>query len=41
MPAMTPLLTLAKARGCLIQQGVDMAAAQLETLHGFMGVATV
>jgi shikimate dehydrogenase len=41
MPAMTPLLTLAKERGCLIQQGVDMAAAQLETLHGFMGVATV
>ena len=41
MPSMTPFLTLAKERGCLIQQGVDMAAAQLETLHAFMNVPTV
>ena len=41
MPSMTPFLTLARERGCLIQQGVDMAAAQLETLHSFMNVPTV
>jgi shikimate dehydrogenase len=41
MPAMTPFLTFAKERGCLIQQGVDMAAAQLQTLHAFMNVETV
>jgi shikimate dehydrogenase len=41
MPAMTPFLAFAKERGCLIQQGVDMAAAQLQTLHAFMNVETV
>ena len=41
MPAMTPFLTFAKERGCLIQPGVDLAAAQLETLHAFMNVPTL
>ncbi len=41
MPAITPFLKLAMDRGCLTQQGVDLAAAQLETLHGFMNVPTV
>jgi shikimate dehydrogenase len=41
MPAMTPFLAFAQGRGCLIQQGVDMAAAQLQTLHAFMNVETV
>jgi shikimate dehydrogenase len=41
MPAVTPFLQFAMDRGCLTQPGVDLAAAQLETLHGFMNVPTV
>ena len=37
-PDITPLLALAKAKGCRIQKGAEMAKAQLEFLGGFMGV---
>ncbi len=38
-PTMTPFLTLAQARGCTIQTGVEMTETQLLPLAGFMGVA--
>ncbi len=38
-PTMTPLLTLAKQRGCTIQTGLEMTETQLLSLAGFMGVA--
>lgn len=37
-PDVTPLLALAKTKGCRIQKGAEMAKAQLEFLGGFMGV---
>lgn len=37
-PDITPLLAAAKAKGCRIQKGAEMAKAQLEFLGGFMGV---
>jgi shikimate dehydrogenase len=37
-PDVTPLLAAAKAKGCRIQKGAEMAKAQLELLGGFMGV---
>lgn len=37
-PDITPLLASAKAKGCRIQKGAEMAKAQLEFLGGFMGV---
>ncbi len=36
-PALTPFLQLAQARGCRVQQGPEMAAAQMTALGGFMG----
>ncbi|MCJ0765909.1 shikimate dehydrogenase family protein [Variovorax terrae] len=37
-PPVTPFLELARARGCRIQTGAEMARAQLEFLGGFIGV---
>ena len=37
-PDTTPLVAAAKAKGCRIQRGAEMAKAQLEFLGGFMGV---
>lgn len=37
MPAVTPFLAAAMARGCRIQSGADMAAAQVEVLGNFVG----
>ena len=37
-PAITPLLALARERGCPIQTGPEMALAQLGNLGHFMGV---
>ena len=38
-PTMTPFLTLAAARGCVIQTGLEMTETQLLPLAGFLGVA--
>jgi len=38
-PAMTPFLIFARARGCGIQQGVEMTETQLLPLTRFLGVA--
>lgn len=38
-PTMTPFLTLAKQRGCIIQTGLEMTETQLVSLAAFMGVA--
>lgn len=38
LPEITPLLALARARGCRIQTGAEMAVAQLSNLGAFMGV---
>lgn len=37
-PDVTPFLAMAKANGCRIQKGAEMAKSQLEFLGGFMGV---
>ena len=37
-PAMTPFLTLAKARGCTIQVGTEMTETQIEALAAFMRI---
>ena len=36
---MTPFLTLARQRGCVIQTGLEMTETQLLSLAGFLGVA--
>ena len=38
-PTMTPFLTLAAARGCVIQTGLEMTETQLLPLARFLGVA--
>ena len=38
-PTMTPFLTLARQRGCVIQTGLEMTETQLLSLAGFLGVA--
>lgn len=40
-PAITPLLAAARARGCAIQSGAQMARAQLGNLGAFMGVTAL
>lgn len=40
-PEITPLLAHARARGCRIQTGAEMAMAQLGNLGAFMGVTPV
>jgi shikimate dehydrogenase len=37
-PAMTPFLTLARARGCTIQVGTEMTETQIEALAAFMRI---
>jgi hypothetical protein len=37
MPAITPFLAAALARGCRTQGGADMAAAEVEILGTFVG----
>lgn len=36
-PVMTPLLTFAKARGCIVQTGPEMALAQMQLMGQFIG----
>lgn len=38
-PTMTPFLTLAQQRGCVIQTGLEMTETQIASLATFMGVA--
>lgn len=38
-PAMTPFLTLAQRRGCVIQIGTDMTSPQMQVIARFLGVA--
>ena len=38
VPAITPLLALAQARGCKVQTGLEMSRASMEFLGGFLGV---
>lgn len=38
-PTMTPFLTLAKQRGCIVQTGIEMTETQLGSLAAFIGVA--
>jgi shikimate dehydrogenase len=38
VPAITPLLALAQARGCEVQTGLEMSRASMEFLGGFLGV---
>jgi shikimate dehydrogenase len=38
VPAITPLLALAQARGCRVQTGLEMSRASMEFLGGFLGV---
>ena len=40
-PTMTPFLTLARQRGCIIQTGVEMTETQMLSLAGFLGVAAL
>ena len=36
-PAITPLLTFAQARGCVVQTGPEMALAQMKLMGQFIG----
>ena len=36
-PVMTPLLTFAQQRGCVIQTGPEMALAQMKLMGEFIG----
>lgn len=38
VPAITPLLAFAQARGCKVQTGLEMSRASMEFLGGFLGV---